>query len=225
MQIGIVVFRRYTQLDAHGPWEVFARLPGATTHLVAHTLEPVTADTGLRVLPSVTLDDCPQLDVICVPGGPGQTDMMNDEALISFLKRQAEGAKLITSVCTGALLLGAAGLLQGYRATTYWAVHDDLALFGATPVKARIVRDRNRITGGGVTAGIDFAFAVAAELVGEDMAKVIQLGIEYDPAPPFDAGSPDKASPEMVEAIRARNARGWDKRHAANLEAAARLGD
>ncbi len=223
MLIGLVLFPRFTQLDATGPFEVFARIPDATVHLVAAGLEAVASDKGLRVLPTVTLDDCPQLDVLCVPGGPGQIDQMANEAVLGFLRRQAEGARYVTSVCTGSLLLGAAGLLRGYQATTHWAVHEDLVLFGAAPVKARLVRDRNRITGGGVTAGIDFALTVVSEIAGPEVAQRIQLSLEYDPDPPFDSGSPDKAQPAVVEAVRAANASRGARRHQANIDAATRL--
>lgn len=223
MQIGIVLFPRFTQLDALGPFEVFARIPGATAHLVARDRQPVTSDTGLQVLPTTTLAECPPLDVLCVPGGPGDAAAMGDEELLGFLRAQGQSARFVTSVCTGALILGAAGLLRGYRATTYWAALDDLARFGAVPVRQRVVRDRDRITGGGVTAGLDFAFTVVAELVGEPVARLLQLGIEYDPAPPFDAGSPEKAGPELVEQIRQLRGPAWAERAAALEAAAARL--
>lgn len=223
MQIGIVLYPRFTQLDAMGPFEVFSRIPGGTVHLVAHSTEPVRSDTGLRVLPTVAFEDCPPLDVVCVPGGPGDADHFDDDVLLGFLRNQAKHARYVTSVCTGALLLGAAGLLQGYRATTYWAAHEALAAFGATPVKARVVHDRDRITGGGVTAGIDFAFSVVAELVGAPVAQLLQLGLEYDPEPPFDTGSPEKAGPELVAMVKANNARNLEARKAAVEAAAARL--
>ena len=144
---------------------------------------------GLRLLPDTTFADCPKLDVICVPGGPGVNAAMQDDALVTFVRSQAAGARYVTSVCTGALVLGAAGLLRGKRAATHWAVHDLLARFGAVPVQARVVRDGRLVTGGGVTAGIDFALTLVAEMCGAAVAQAIQLGLEYAPAPPFDAGS------------------------------------
>lgn len=224
MHIGLLLFPRLTQLDLTGPYEVFARMPGATVHLVWKSLDAVTCDRGLGLLPNATFGDCPQLDVICVPGGPGQIDLMDDHETLDFLRRQAPGAAWITSVCTGALVLGAAGLLRGYRATTHWASHDQLALLGAVPVQERWVVDRNRVTGGGVTAGIDFALKLAALTHGDDVAKAIQLSIEYDPAPPFDAGSPDGAGPGVVELLRPAMAPMLEKRLAATRKAAAALG-
>jgi cyclohexyl-isocyanide hydratase len=173
-------------------------------HLAWKTRDPVVSDSGLAIVPTTTLDECPALDVLFVPGGAGVTDLLDDAEAIAFLRRHAAGARYVTSVCTGALLLGAAGLLAGYDATTHWAFHDLLPLAQARPVKDRIVIDRNRITGGGVTSGIDFALRVAAEIAGVPFAKGVELGIEYDPEPPFRSGSPDRADPEIVAAIRAR---------------------
>ena len=164
LQIGLLIFPRMTQLDMTGPFEVFARIPNAKVHLVWKRVEPVVSDTGLTVHPTTTCADCPQLDVICVPGGPGQIDLMEDREIIDFVRRQGEGARYVTSVCTGALVLGAAGLLNGYRAATHWASMDNLEHFGAVPTKTRVCIDRNRITGGGVTAGIDFGLVVAGHL-------------------------------------------------------------
>lgn len=223
MQIGLLLFPNLTQLDLTGPFEVFARTPGANVHLLWKTLDPVRDDRGLRMLPSTTLQASPQLDVICVPGGPGQIDLMLDDEVLEFLRRQADGARWITSVCTGALVLGAAGLLKGYKATTHWASHDQLAMFGARPVQARYVVDRNRVTGGGVTAGIDFALALVAEMLGEDVAKAIQLSIEYDPAPPFNAGSPEGAGEAVLARMRGVMAPMLEKRLAASKAAAEKL--
>ncbi|MBR9824957.1 MAG: DJ-1/PfpI family protein [Alphaproteobacteria bacterium] len=203
-RIGFILFDNVTQLDFTGPLQVLCRLPGAEIHVVAKTLDAVQTDSAPFILPSVTLADCPYLDLICVPGGFGVDDAMRDEEVISFLKRQAVQAKYITSVCTGAFILGAAGLLKGKRATTHWRYHDALAQLGAEPVKARVVRDGNVFTGGGVTAGIDFAFTILKELAGEDLAKAVQLGLEYDPLPPVDAGSPDKASDAIKAAVESR---------------------
>lgn len=223
MDIGLLLFPDLTQLDLTGPYEVFARLPGARVHLIWKSMDPVHADRGMAILPSTTFADCPQLDVICVPGGPGQIALMDDDETLDFLRRQAEAAQWITSVCTGSLVLGAAGLLKGYRATTHWASHDQLAAFGAIPVHERWVIDRNRASGGGVTAGIDFALALIAQMAGEAAAKAIQLGIEYDPAPPFSAGSPEGAGAAVVEQLRPAMAPMLDKRRAATARAAARL--
>src|SRR6476660_3677622 len=156
LQIGLLLFPKVTQLDFTGPLQVFSSVPGAKVHLIWKRIEPVPSDSVLTLTPTIGFAACPQLDVICVPGGAGTDDMVNDQEMLDFLRRQAEGAKYITSVCTGSLVLGAAGLLSGYRATTHWSAMDCLAPFGATPTNARVCGDRNRVTGGGVTAGIDF---------------------------------------------------------------------
>ncbi len=222
--VGLLLFPEMTQLDMTGPYEVFASMPRTTVEVVWKTLEPVTTGGGLRMLPTTTIAACPRLDVICVPGGPGQVALMRDAEILDFLRRQAESCRFVTSVCTGSLVLGAAGLLRGYRATCHWLSLDQLALLGAIPVAERIVRDRNRITGGGVTSGIDFALFFAAQLCGEDVAKEIQFRIEYDPAPPFDAGSPRTADPTLVAALRARLKDRQDARRAVTSEAARALG-
>ena len=222
--VGLLLFENLTQLDLTGPYEVFARLPETRVLLVAKSREPVRSDRGLALVPTTTLVDCPQLDLVCVPGGPGQLALMDDAPVLDFLCRQAAGARYVTSVCTGALVLGAAGLLQGYRATSHWLSRDQLALLGAEPVAERVVVDRNRITGGGVTAGIDFALAVAAEVFGREVAESVQLQMEYDPAPPFAAGSPDTAPAETVARTRQRAAAFQADRAAAARRAAVRLG-
>ena len=199
MNIVFVLFPNVTQLDFTGPLQVLSRLPDASVHLAAKTMEPVPSDGVLTLNPTCTFADCPPADVICIPGGFGVEEAIADEELVEFVKRQGADAKYVTSVCTGSFVLGAAGLLNGKRATTHWAYHDALADVGAVPVKARVVRDGDLFTGGGVTAGIDFAFTLAAEIAGEDFAKGLQLGLEYDPAPPFESGSPDKAAPEALE--------------------------
>jgi cyclohexyl-isocyanide hydratase len=204
MHIGMLLFPGLTQLDLTGPFEVLHRIPGARVHLLWKTLDPVTADSGLVLAPTTTLADCPALDVLFVPGGRGQIELMNDHAVLGFLRDQGTAARFVTSVCTGALLLGAAGLLQGYDAATHWAFMDLLPRLGARPVHRRVVVDRNRITGGGVTAGIDFGLRLAATLAGDAVAKSIQLGLEYNPEPPFRCGHPDVAEPEILEAVRAR---------------------
>jgi cyclohexyl-isocyanide hydratase len=206
IRIGLLLFARVQQLDLTGPYEVFASLPEAEMHLPAASLAPVVTATGLVLTPSVTLADCPQLDVLCVPGGVGVNALLRDAAVLEFVRRQAAGARFVTSVCTGALVLGAAGLLRGKRATTHWAAHDLLARFGAIPVAARVVRDGGLVTGGGVTAGIDFALTLVAELAGAAAAEEIALQLEYAPAPPFDGGSPARASAAVLAAARARGA-------------------
>jgi len=204
LHIGLLLFPKLTQLDLTGPLQVFSGLPGATVHLIWKRIEPVPSDTVLALLPTVTFEDCPQLDVICVPGGGGVDDLVGDEETLAFLRRQAAGARYITSVCTGALVLGAAGLLQGYRAATHWSAMDYLSGFGAIPTRTRVCVDRNRVTGGGVTAGIDFGLTLAAILADKATAEAIQLGIEYNPAPPFDAGSPDTAPTDVLAAVKTR---------------------
>jgi len=223
MQIGLLLFPDLTQLDLTGPYEVFARVPGAKVHLVWKTRDPVISDRGMAIAPTATFADSPQFDVICVPGGPGQIALMEDDETLDFLRRQAAGAQWVTSVCTGSLVLGAAGLLQGYRATAHWASHDQLALLGAIPTQGRWVIDRNRVSGGGVTAGIDFALALVAAMLGEAVAKAIQLSIEYDPGPPFAAGSPAGAGPEITARQKQAMAPMLEKRLAATRRAAARL--
>ena len=205
--IGMLIFPRLTQLDMTGPYEVLARLPNTVVELVARTLDPIKTDRGMRILPTVTYEKCPPLDVIMVPGGAGQQDLMEDEVALSFLRRQAAQAKFITSVCTGSLVLGAAGLLRGKRATCHWSAIDLLPLLGATPIQERVVEDGNIVTGAGVAAGIDFALKLAALLEGEKVAREIQLQIEYDPDPPFDSGSPRRAAGETLATLTARGAK------------------
>ena len=204
MEIGFVLFPNVTQLDLTGPLQVLHRLPGAHVHIVARTLDPVPSDCGLSLVPTVTFDACPALDLLCIPGGFGVDDALVDEALMHFVKEQARGARYVTSVCTGAFVLAHAGLLQGRRATTHWAYRTLLEEVGAELVDARVVRDGNIFTGGGVTAGIDFALVIAAEVAGDDVAKRIQLAIEYDPAPPFQSGSPRTADPALVASLEER---------------------
>ena len=219
-RIGFLLFPKLTQLDLTGPFELFARMPGGEIHMIWKTLDPVASDHGLQMLPTTTLDACPPLDLICVPGGPGVGDLMDDAAILDFLRRTAATARYVTSVCTGSLVLGAAGLLRGRRATCHWLSLPLLRAFGAEPVADRTVVDGPVITGGGVTAGLDFALSVVAEVRGRAAAEAIQLGIEYDPQPPFDAGSPDRADSAVVAEVRRRTASRQADR-AAQVDAAA----
>jgi cyclohexyl-isocyanide hydratase len=197
----MVIFPNLTQLDLTGPYEVFGRLPDTKILLVTESLQPVKSDNGLLLTPDATFDTAPGGDVLFVPGGRGIFDAMQNKKLIRFLEQQAVNAKYITSVCTGSLVLAAAGLLDGYRATTHWLSLNLLKLFNVDVVEERVVIDRNRITGGGVTAGIDFGLYVAAKLFNEDVAKEVQLMMEYDPAPPFNAGSPKTADEQIVDRV------------------------
>jgi cyclohexyl-isocyanide hydratase len=194
-QIGMLVFPGMTVLDLIGPQQYFAVAPGRTTHLLWKTREPVVSDSGVPILPTATFDEAPEeLEILFVPGGfQGTGATIGDPEVLDFVASRGERASYVTSVCTGALILGAAGLLDGYRATTHWAYHDLLPLVGAEPVAARVVEDGNRITGGGVTSGIDFGLTLLARLAGEDYARGWQLGTEYDPHPPFDSGTPQLA--------------------------------
>lgn len=222
-RIGMLVFPDIMQLDMTGPHEVFTKMPDTEVFLVWKTLDPVTSSGGMRLLPDVTYETCPSLDLVCVPGGGGMNALLNDEETLAFLRKQDATARYVTSVCTGSLVLGAAGLLKGKRAACHWMSREMLEHFGATPDPARVVIDGKYISGGGVTAGIDFALTVAGELLGADAAKSIQLGIEYNPQPPFDAGSPEAAGAAVEAAARdAVKARQAD-RLAAVEEAAGRL--
>lgn len=216
-EVGFVIFPGVTQLDFTGPFEVLSRLGtppsiegrsrfrDVRTHIVAKGVDPILSDRGLGLSPTCTFGTCPPLDLICVPGGAGVVEALADDETVEFIRRQGDRARYVTSVCTGAFLLGAAGLLKRRRATTHWAYVDLLPLVGAVHSKERVVRDGNVITAGGVTSGIDFALFVVAELAGPDVANVIQLGIEYDPSPPFDGGHPDKASDTAIALMVKRN--------------------
>jgi cyclohexyl-isocyanide hydratase len=207
IRIAMLLFPNLTQLDLTAPYEVLTRLPGAEVALVWKSLEAVTSGTGLRLFPSATLAEAASADVLFIPGGTGLTALLQDPEVLDFVRRQAASARYVTAVCTGSLLLGAAGLLEGYRATTHWAYHEFLERCGAIPVKQRVVIDRNRITAGGVTAGIDFALRLTAELCDEQLARSIQLGLEYDPEPPFDSGAPERATAELTQIVLARLAK------------------
>ena len=224
LHIGFLVFPQITQLDFTGPLQVFSRVPGAKVHLVWKRIEAVPSDTVLSIMPTQTLAECPRLDVICVPGGYGTDDLMVDDEVLEFLRKQAEGARYITSVCTGSTVLAAAGLLKGYRASTHWSAMEALALLGAIPSRERVCMDGNRITGGGVTAGIDMALTLAARLVDQPTAEGIQLGIEYNPAPPFNAGSPETAPAGVVAALKEKMAPSQCRRIEVAKRAAIKLG-
>ncbi len=221
LHIGFLLFPNVQQLDLTGPYDVLASLPGVKLHLVWKDLEPVKSSTGLVFSPTTRFDDCPPLDVICVPGGAGVGPLMEDPETLAFIPAQA---RYVTSVCTGSLVLGAAGLLRGRKATTHWAYHDMLTTLGAVAVNDRVVRDGNLLTGGGITAGIDFALTLASELVGTDEAQLIQLQLEYAPAPPFNSGSPQTAPQAVLDAARQRVVESRRVRGEITARAAERLG-
>lgn len=221
IEIGMLLYPRLTQLDLTGPFEVLRSLPGARVRTIWKTLEPIEAEGGLALLPSATFADAARLDVLFVPGGAGQIPLTRDAETLAYLHAVGSTARWVTSACTGALLLGAAGLLRGYRAATHWAFMELLPIVGAIPVDQRVVIDRNRLTGGGVTAGIDIALALVAELAGREVAETIQLQLEYDPQPPFAAGHPRVASPALVAGVRAQLTARYDERRA-QLEELAR---
>lgn len=201
IRIAFLLFPNLTQLDLTGPVQVLSRLGNARLNLVWKTLEPVQTDAGFAILPTATLADVDRADILCVPGGFGVNGVIADDAAMDWVTRIGREAQWVTSVCTGSLILGAAGLLDGYRAGCHWGQRHMLPLFGATPVAERVVIDRNRVTGGGVTAGIDFALTLTALLRGEAHAKAVQLSLEYDPRPPFDSGTPERAGPDIVAAV------------------------
>jgi len=202
LSVGMLLFENATQLDLTSAYEVFARMPGARVSLLANTLEPVRTEWGLKITPDLSWTTAPAFDVICVPGGWGVNALLSDDALLDFLAAQGETARYVTSVCTGALLLGAAGLLDGLRATTHWAYMDRLADYGADATSERVVEQGKVITSAGVSSGIDMALTLAAAIAGDDVAQAIQLRIEYDPAPPFDTGSTAKAPAHVIELAR-----------------------
>lgn len=223
--IGLLIYPDFTQLDVTAPYQVFSTLPATRVHLVWKNLEPVKDMNGLVLHPTTTFADCPQLDLICVPGGGmGTVTMMRDFEVLRFIKEQAKNAQYITSVCTGSLILAAAGLLQGYKAGCHWMLRDCLTCMGVEVSNERVVVDRNRITGGGITAGMDFGLVVAAQLWGEDTAKFIQLVLEYNPAPPFNAGSPETAG-AVTEQVKQAGAKIFAATLSESQQAAIRLKD
>ncbi len=199
LQIGSLLFEGLDQIDLTGPFEVLSRIPNSTCRIFGKTTDPVRDIAGLRLTPDTTLADAPQLDLLHVPGGFGQEALMDDEAVLGWIMRQAAGARCVFSVCTGALLCGAAGLLRGRRATTHWSAFHLLPLFGAIPVNERVVMDGTMVFAAGVTAGIDGALRVAAELRGDEVAQTIQLHMAYAPEPPFDSGTPETAPAAILE--------------------------
>jgi cyclohexyl-isocyanide hydratase len=219
-RIGFLLWDGLTQLDITGPAQVLSHMPGAELHYVWKSLDPVMSDCGLALIPTRTLESCPPLDILCVPGGAPVAPVMRDAAVLDWLRRQAADARLVTSVCTGSLILAAAGLLQGYRAGCHWASGHQLPLFGAEFVAERVVIDRNRITAGGVTSGIDFAFRIIEHLHGRDLAEAVQLAIEYDPQP-LAGGTPESARPEILARVKAMMAERLARREAEIAEIAA----
>ncbi len=206
MNIAIVLYDRFTALDAIGPYEVLSRLPGASVAFVAAEAGPVRTDNGmLTVLAERSLEQVPEPDIVLVPGGPGEVAARAGGAVLDWLRQADRTSTWTTSVCTGSLILAAAGLLDGKRATTHWLAIDELRRLGAEPVDERVVFDGKLVTAAGVSAGIDMALTLAASIAGDTVAQAIQLGIEYDPQPPFDAGSPHKAPAEIVELLRSRS--------------------
>ncbi|GGD92479.1 DJ-1/PfpI family protein [Rhizobium anhuiense] len=204
LSFGILVFPDVQQLDLTGPYEAFASAEGTEVHLIWKDLRPVLASTRLSLTPTTTFAECPPLDVLCIPGGSGINALLLDEMVLAFVRERAVKARYVTSVCTGALVLGAAGLLKGKRATTHWNALDFLPRFGATPVEERVVQDGNLITAGGVTSGIDFGLSVIGELLGQTEAETVQLALEYAPAPPFSSGTPKEASAKVLGDTRQR---------------------
>jgi cyclohexyl-isocyanide hydratase len=222
-RIGLLLFPKVTQLDLAGPYEVFCRTPRAAVHLLWKDTQPSRSEWGLELRPDTRFDECPALDVLCVPGGPGAFDLLGDELVVDAIRSIAHRSRFVTSVCTGAFLLGAAGLLADRHATTHWASRELLREFGAIPDDGRIVVDGNLITSGGITAGIDLGLHLAARLVGDAQAKEIQLAIEYDPAPPFASGNPKVAEPAIVARFCERIGPRQERRAAIVREAAKRL--
>jgi cyclohexyl-isocyanide hydratase len=224
LHIGSLLFQEIDQIDLTGPFEVLSRIPNSTYRIYGKTAEPVRDLKGLRLTPDAALADAPRLDVLHVPGGFGQEASMEDEQVLTWLERQASGARSVFSVCTGALLCGAAGLLRGRRATTHWASFHLLPLFGAIPVNERVVVDGSWVFAAGVTAGIDGALRLAAELRGDDAARAIQLHMVYAPEPPFDGRTPETAPPAMLENARQSVASITAQREATARRAAIKLG-
>lgn len=221
--IGFLLFPGVLQLDFTGPYGVLAAGPNVSLHCIWKDTQPILSSDKLLLTPTTTMENCPLLDVLVVPGGGGADALLNDQAVLAFLREQARTARYIASVCTGSLLLGAAGLLAGYQATTHWMSWNLLEQFGAIPVKSRLVRDKNRLTAAGVTSGIDMALSLAALLWGEEEAQRIQLSMEYAPSPPFAAGTPETAPPAVIAKQLAMTAARQRAREEAVARAALRL--
>jgi cyclohexyl-isocyanide hydratase len=224
MHIAFLLFPGLTQLDMTGPAQFLNRIPGAKVDFVWKDKAPVITDVGFSIVPTASFNDVKTAEILCVPGGVGVAEVMKDDEALGWVRTVGAQAQWVTSVCTGSLILGAAGLLKGYDATTHWAWHHHLALFGANPVKARTVIDRNRVTGGGVTAGIDFALTLIARVSGEAVAKTVQLGLEYDPAPPFQSGSPERAEAAILSAYQDAVKNSFPQREAELVDVARGLG-
>ncbi len=222
-RVAMLLFPGCTQLDLTGPHEVFKRVRGVTIDTVWKTAGPVRSASGLTLHAERGFDEVRDADLLCIPGGPGHIELLGDAVVLDWVRQVAAQSHWVTSVCTGALVLGAAGLLQGYRATTYWASLPNLAPLGATPVAERVVFDRNRVTGGGVTSGIDFALEIIARLWGPDTARIAQLSLEYDPQPPFPGGSPQTTPPALVARMTTAMADYQARAAEAVRQAAARL--
>ena len=223
LAVGMLLYPGMTQLDLTGPYEVFCRMPDTSVSLLSATSGPVRSEWGLTITPDRVFADSEAQDILCVPGGWGVNEQLENEEMLAFLRAHEGRARYLTSVCSGSLILGAAGLLKGYRATTHWMSHDMLHLLGAQPVEQRVVIDRDRITGGGVTAGIDFGLVVAAELFGAAVAQEIQLAIEYQPAPPYNSGLPSAAPEAVRDAVLRRSELSLQARQTVVKRAASRL--
>lgn len=224
MDVGILIFPNMDQIDFTGPFEVLSRIPGAAIHVVWKEKKPVRDIKGLILTPELTLGECPPLDILVIPGGPGQQPLMEDEPLLSFVRDRAAQAKFVYSVCTGALICGAAGLLKGVKSTTHWASFELLKYFGAIPTDKRVVLDGKHLSAAGVTAGIDGALTLASVLCGDRVAQQIQLGIEYAPEPPFNSGTPKVAPPDILESARAATRKLTEERAVTARRIAAKLG-
>jgi cyclohexyl-isocyanide hydratase len=225
IQIGFLAFPDLTALDLVGPHEVLSRVPGVECRIVAERAGPFPTQKGIWMAADVSYDDCPQLDLLCVPGGPGQEACMEDARLLQFLRTQAEGARWMAGICTGSLILGAAGLLRGYRATTHWRYRECLRDLGAAPVQKRVVSDRSRITAAGVSAGIDMGLFIAALLAGDHTAQSIQLQLEYDPHPPFRAGTPEQIDEVLLEQLEEQTQAAFERRREQARRVGALLGE
>ena len=224
LKIGMLIFPRMDQLDFTGAFEVFSRIPNSTVHVLWKDKNPINDVKGLILTPDTTLADCPDLDLLVVPGGYGQEDLMDDEEVLSLIRKQMRAARYVYAICTGVLICGAAGILEGRRATTNWTTFNLLPYFGATPVKSRVVEDGNLVCAAGVSATIDGALTVTAFLAGDKVAQQIQLYMEYAPQPPFESGTPETAPREILESTLVQGAQISSARTATAQRIAKRLG-